>query len=52
MQAVLVPPEFQDAPSAPDCVACSFGRGKSSLVTAYADGHMAVWDLRNLEEVR
>ena len=50
MQAVLVP-ELPGAGKSPDCVACNFGRGRTSIVTAYADGCMAVWDLRNVEEV-
>jgi hypothetical protein len=52
LQATLVPAEFQDAESPPDCVACNFGRGRGSMVTAYADGFMAVWDLKNTDEVR
>lgn len=52
VQTVLVPAEFLGLESAPDCVACNFGRGRASLVAAYADGCMAVWDVTNLEEVR
>ena len=47
MQAVLTLP----AEGMLDCLTCSFARQKESMVAAYSDGRVAVWDLTSLAEV-